>query len=87
MRTPSFQVGKNFENRQKHQKCRSACVGQADFRKLKLNNITKDSSNSQHLSVVNVIHLKHDQLEINVAECSDLCTFVDGRENYYPWPF
>ena len=68
MRTPSFQVGKNFENRQKHQKRRSGCVGQADFGKLKPNNITKDSSNSQRLSVVNVIHLKHDQLEINVAE-------------------
>ena len=35
---------------------------------------------SQRLSVVNVINLKHDQLEINVAECSDLRAFVDGRE-------
>ena len=75
---PKFSGWKNFENRQKHQKRCSACVGQADFGKLKLNNIMKDSSNSQRLSVVNVIHLKHDQLEINVAECSDLCTFVDG---------
>ena len=80
MRTPSFQVGKNFENRQKHQKRRSACVGQADFGKLELNNIRKDSGNSQRLSVVNMINLKHDQLEINVAECSDLRAFVDGRE-------
>ena len=84
---PKFSGWKNFENRQKHQKRCSACVGQADFGKLKLNNITKDSSNSQHLSVVNVIHLKHDQLEIKVAECSDLTAFVDGRENCYPCPF
>ena len=84
MRTPSFQVGKNFENRQKHQKRRSACVGQADFAKLELNNIRKDGGNNQRLSVVNVINLKH---EINVAECSDLRAFVDGRENYCPWPF
>ena len=68
-------------------KRRSACVGQADFGKLKLNNIRKDTGNSQRLSVVNVINLKHDQLEINVAECSDLCAFEDGRENYYTWPF
>ena len=33
----SFQVGKNFENRQKLQKRHSACVGQADFGKLELN--------------------------------------------------
>ena len=72
MRTPSFQVGKNFENRQKLQKRHSACVGQADFGKLELNNIRKDSGNSQRLSVVKVMNLKHDQLEINVAECSDL---------------
>ena len=87
MRTPIFQVGKNFENRQKHQKRRSACVGQANFGKLELNNIRNDSGNSQRLSVVNVINLKHDQLEINMAECSDLRAFVDGRENFYPWPF
>ena len=36
--TPSFQVRKNFENRQKHQRRRSAWVGQADFGKLELNN-------------------------------------------------
>ena len=36
---------------------------------------------------MNVINLKHDQLEINVAECSDPRGFVDGRENFYPWPF
>ena len=63
MRNPSFQVGKNFENRQKLQKRRSAFVRQADFAKLELNNIRKDSGNSQRLSVVNVINLKHDQLE------------------------
>ena len=95
MRTPIFQVGKNFENRQKHQKRRSACVGQAlensaDWQILEnceLNNIRKDSGNSQRLSVMNMINLKHDQLEINVAECSDLRAFMYGRENYYPWPF
>ena len=84
---PKFSGWKNLENRQKHQKRRSACVGQADFGKLELNNIRKDSGNSQRLSVVNVINLKHDQLEINMAECSDLRAFVDGRENFYPWPF
>ena len=62
-------------------------MGQADFRKLELNNIRKDSGKSQRLSVVNVINLKHDQLETNVAECSDLRGFVDGQENFYPWPF
>ena len=60
--------------------------GQADFGKLELNNIRKDSGNSKRLSVVNVINLKHDELEINVAECSDLRAFVDRRDNYYPWP-
>ena len=35
--TPSFQVGKNFENRKKHQRRRIAWVGQADFGKLELN--------------------------------------------------
>ena len=35
--TPSFQVKKkNFENRQKHQRRRTAWVGQADFGKLEL---------------------------------------------------
>ena len=24
---------------------------------------------------------------MNQGECSDLCAFVDGRGNYYPWPF
>ena len=27
--------------------------------------------------------MKHDQLEINVAECSDLRAFVEGREIYH----
>ena len=31
---PSFQVAKNFENRQKRRRRRSAWVGQADFGKL-----------------------------------------------------
>ena len=34
--TPSFQAGKNFDNRQKHQRRRSAWVGQANFGKLEL---------------------------------------------------
>ena len=53
--TPSFQVRKNFENRQKHQRRRSAWVGQADFGKLELNN-RNHSGNCQRL-VMNVIHL------------------------------
>ena len=48
--TRSFQVGKSVENRQKHQKQRSACVGQADFGKLELNNIRNDSGNCLCLS-------------------------------------
>ena len=51
-----MKISKNFKN-----------MGQADFGKLEPNNIRKDSGNSQRLSVVNVINLKHDQLEINVA--------------------
>ena len=47
--TPSFQVRKNFENRQKHQRRRSAWVGQADFGKLELNN-RNHSGNCQRLS-------------------------------------
>ena len=47
--TPSFQVRKNFENRQKHQRRRSAWVGQADFGKLELNN-RNHSGNCQPLS-------------------------------------
>ena len=54
---PKFSGWKNFENRQKHQKRRSACVGQADFGKLELNNIRNDSGNCQCLSV------KRDQFE------------------------
>ena len=57
----TLKIGKNFKN-----------VGQVDFGKLELNNIRKDSGNSQRLSVVKVINLKHDQLEINVTECSNL---------------
>ena len=68
--TPSFQVRKNFENRQKHHRRRSAWVGQADFGKLELNN-RNHSGNCQRL-VMNVIHLKHDQFKINAVEFSDL---------------
>ena len=68
--TPSFRVRKNFENRQKHQRRRSAWVGQADFGKLELNN-RNHSGNCQRL-VMNVIHLKHDQFKINAVEFSDL---------------
>ena len=78
--TPSFQVGKNFDNRQKHQRRRSAWVGQANFGKRELNN-RNHWSNCQRLS------LKHDQFEIDAAEFSDFRAFVDGRDYYYPWPF
>ena len=54
--TLGFPVGKNFENRQKHQKRRSAWVGQADFGKLELNN-SNLCGNCQRLS------LKRGQLE------------------------
>ena len=47
--TPSFQVGKNFENREKHQRRRIAWVGQADFGKLELNN-RNHSGNCQRLT-------------------------------------
>ena len=57
MRPEVFRLEKNFENQQKHQKRRSACVGKGDFGKLELNNIRNDSGNSQHLSV------KRDQFE------------------------
>ena len=55
-----FRLEKNFENQQKHQKRRSAYVGQADFGKLQLNNIRNDSGNSQRLSVLSA---KRDQFE------------------------
>ena len=59
--TRSFQVGKkNFENQQKHQKRRSACVVQGDFGKVELNNIRNDGGNSQRLSVLSV---RRDQFE------------------------
>ena len=74
--TPSFQIGKNFENRQKHQRRRSARVGQADFGKLELNN-RNHSGNCQRLF----------NLQFIAAEVSDLRAFVDGRGYYYPSPF
>ena len=46
---PSFQVRKNFESRQKHQRRRSAWVGQADVGKLELNN-RNHSGNCHRLS-------------------------------------
>ena len=70
MRPRVFKLEKNFENRQKHQRRRSAWVGQADFGKLELNN-RNHSGNCQRL-VMNVIHLKHDQFKINAVEFSDL---------------
>jgi len=48
--TSTFPVGKNFKNWPKHQRHRSAWVGQADFRKLQLNN-RNHSGNCQLLSV------------------------------------
>ena len=77
----TLKIGKNFKN---------AVVlvwGRQILENSSRDNLRKDSGNSRRLSVVNVINLKHDQLEINVAECSDLRAFVDGRENFYPWPF
>ena len=53
---PSFPVGKKICKTEKHQRCRSAWVGQADFRKLELNN-RNHSGNCQCLSV------KRDQSE------------------------
>ena len=56
---PKFSGWKKlWKSEKKLQKLRSACVGQADLGKLELNNIGKDSGNSQRLSVVNVINLK-----------------------------
>ena len=55
--TPSFQVGKSLKIGQKHQRRRSAWVGQAESRKFGLNNIRNHSGNSQRLSV------KRDQFE------------------------
>ena len=54
--TPSFQVGKNFENGKKHQRRRIAWVGQADFEKLELKN-RSHSGKCQPLSA------KRDQFE------------------------
>ena len=54
--TPSFPVGKKLCETEKHQRCRSAWVGQADFGKLELNN-KNHSRNCQCLSV------KRDQSE------------------------
>ena len=51
----TLKIGKNIRNA-----VASACVGKADFEKLKLNNIRNDSGNSQRLSVLSV---KRDQFE------------------------
>ena len=57
--TLTFPVRKNFENRQKHQRRRSAWVGQADFGKIELNN-RNHSGNCQRLSVEGKTeHLRH----------------------------
>ena len=48
--TLNFPLGKNFANRPKHQTRRGAWVGQADFRKVELNN-GNHSGNCQPLSV------------------------------------
>ena len=87
--TPSFQVGKNFENRKIHQRRRSAWVGQADFGKLELNN-RNHSGNCQRLSG------KRDQFEARSIwrslkqsqKFSDLRAFVvNGRGCYYSLHF
>ena len=85
--TPSFQVRKNFGNRQKHQRRRSAWVGQADFGKLELNN-RNHSGNCQRL-VMNVIHLKHDHLFIYFKKStrSNFQTFAKRLLLGYPSPF
>ena len=54
--TPSFPVGKKLCETEKHQRCRSAWVGQADFGKLELNN-RNHGGKCQHLSA------KRDQFE------------------------
>jgi len=48
--TLNFLVGKNFANQPKHQTCRRAWVGQADFRKVEINN-RNHSGNCQRFSV------------------------------------
>ena len=78
--TSSFQVRKNFENRQKHQRRRSAWVGQADFGKLQLNN--RNYSGKCQRLVMNVIHLKHDQFKINSVKFSDLCEDASTRLSF-----
>ena len=54
--TPSFPVGKKLCETEKHQRCRSAWVGQANFGKLELNN-RNHGGKCQHLSA------KRDQFE------------------------
>ena len=78
---PKFSSWKNFENPQKHQRRRSAWVGQADFGKLELNN-RNHSGNCQPL-VMNVIHLKHDQFKINAAGFSDLREQASPFQDFY----
>ena len=57
MRPQVFRLEKTLKIGQKHQRRRSAWVGQAEFRKFGLNNIRNHSGNSQRLSV------KRDQFE------------------------
>ena len=69
--TPGFQVGKNFENRKKHQRHRIAWVGQADFGKLELNN-SNHGGKCQHLSA------KRDQFDTRSIwnNCRNFLTFT-----------
>ena len=76
-----FQVRKNFENRQKHQRRFSTWVEQADFGKLELKN-RNHSGNCQRLSWTYVIHLKHDQFKINATEFSDLREKASSRLSF-----
>ena len=80
---------KNFENRQKHQRRRSAWVGQVDFGKLELNN-RNHNGNCQRLSG------KCDQCKTRSVwrslkqsqKFSDVRAFVvNGRGCYYSSPF
>ena len=64
--TLTFPVRKNFENRQKQQRRRSAWVGQADFGKIELNN-RNHSGNCQRLSTEEKTeHLRHNQISMHL---------------------
>ena len=84
MRPQVFKLEKNFENREIHQRRRSAWVGQADFGKLELNN-RNHSGNCQCLSG------KRDQFEDLWNNRRNFLTFalgvVNGRGCYCSSPF